>query len=320
MKNVIVTVDTEGHVGSDPVKRLIWGKTKSGQNCGIPLIMDLCDEVNAKALFFVDIAEVWDYGEKPIAEVMEYIISRGHEVGVHIHPDHMADPKRIFLFDYSYDEQYEIIEKCTEFYYRTLGRKALAFRAGKYAANYDTLDILARLGYKADFSEFYGYDKWCGIQPAVTGDQTVKLDNGLIEVPTISYENYFGRLFHRYDKFDANMPLIEQKHVLSLLINTPYVNTIVMFAHSFSFLNWRRFPNEPELSNKEAKKFKCLLQLVDKEKELKYSGLDNIINNPFENIEQPMVPSISGLSALYFYCLKGLHAAKADWDIKRRKL
>ena len=320
MKNVIVTVDTEGHVGSDPIRHLIWGETKSGKKCGIPLIMDLCDEYGAKAIFFVDMAEAWDYGEDKIAEVIQYIATRGHEVGVHIHPDHMADPKKLFLFEYSRDEQYEIIEKCTNLYKKLLGVQPRTFRAGKYGANHTTLDILSELGSAADFSEFYGYDKWCGIKPAVTGDQTVKLKNGLIEIPTMSYENHFGTVFHRYDKLDTNMSLIEQKYVLSKLIDAQYVDTIVLFAHSFSFLNWRRFPNNPEINKKEVKRFKNMLSIVSKNACLHYSSLEEIITRQYEEIKQPITPTISGAAALAFYLLKGMQVIRTKWEIKRRRL
>ena len=91
MKKAIFTVDTEGHDGVDPVRYLIFGETKNGEKAGIPLIMDMLDQFNAKGLFFVDFAEAWHYGKEKIIAVVQYIRERGHDVGVHIHPDHMAD-------------------------------------------------------------------------------------------------------------------------------------------------------------------------------------------------------------------------------------
>lgn len=254
MKRVIVTIDTEGHVGSDPITRLIWGKDRKGQNNGISLIMDLCDKANVRALFFVDMAEAWDYGEDKIADVLRYIDGRCHDVGVHIHPDHMADPTRLFLHEYSYEEQFDIIGKCTKLYEKILGRKPIAFRAGKYGANRDTLDILAQFGYKADFSEFFG-QKWCGIVPPVTGNTTIILENGLLEIPTMAYESRWGRIIHRFDKYDTNSTWIEQQYILKKLRQEPEINPIVMFAHSFSFLDWRQHPDTPFLNRNEMKKF-----------------------------------------------------------------
>ena len=254
MKQIIITVDTEGHVGIDPVKHLIWGENNNGEQYGIPLIMDLCEEVGAKALFFVDMAEAWHFGKEKIAEVLKYIDSRGHICGVHIHPDHMADPHRLFLYEYSYDEQYEIISKCTDLYEEILGKRPKAFRAGKYGANWDTMNILDALGYKADFSEFYG-QKWCGINPHITGDKTVLVKNHLIEVPVMSYRSHFAHLLNRYDKYDINSSLYEQKRVFDLLIKKD-IQTIVAFFHSFSLLNWRILPNCPKLNKRMVKKCK----------------------------------------------------------------
>ena len=300
MKKAIVTVDTEGHIGDDPVRRLIWGETTDGIQCGIPLIMNLCDEVGAKALFFLDFAEAWHYGEGKIAEVAKYIVERGHNVGVHIHPDHMADPKRMFLHEYSYEEQYSIIKECTNLYRKILGKPPISFRAGKYGANYDTLNILAELGYRADYSEFYGYNKWCGIQPPVTGDETIRMNNDLIEVPTMSYENHFGKLFHRYDKLDIEMPLREQQYVLDLLLKSENINTIVMFIHSFSLINWKRDPNNPCINKQTITKMKRMLSTVATSDLLCFKNELDIINSEYVDMTHFTVPSISGITALFF--------------------
>ena len=95
-QKVIVTIDTEGHDGKDPISKLILGQTEKGRY-GIEYIMDILDEFDVKALFFVDFAEAWDYGEEKVRNVVDIIKKRGHHVGVHIHPDHMADNKRLFL-------------------------------------------------------------------------------------------------------------------------------------------------------------------------------------------------------------------------------
>ena len=43
MKKVIMTVDVEGHDGSDPVTHLIMGKTVDGTSYGIGKLMDIFD-------------------------------------------------------------------------------------------------------------------------------------------------------------------------------------------------------------------------------------------------------------------------------------
>ena len=52
MKKVIMTVDVEGHDGSDPVTHLIMGKTVDGTSYGIGKLMDIFDYHHIKGLFF----------------------------------------------------------------------------------------------------------------------------------------------------------------------------------------------------------------------------------------------------------------------------
>ena len=161
MKDVLLTIDTEGPRGSDPIKYQVWGDV-DGENYGIPKIIECCDRCGIKGLFFVDIPEVWDYGYEKVEKVIHYIIDRGHDVGVHIHLHHFPGENRQFLYEYSREEQRKIIQDCTDIYQKITGKRPYSFRAGKYGANMETLEILQELGYKYDFSEFYS-NKWCGI-------------------------------------------------------------------------------------------------------------------------------------------------------------
>jgi len=276
MKQVIITVDTEGHDGVDPIKHLIWGKTVDGDECGINRIMDICERFSAKILFFVDIAEAWDYGKEKIADVIRHIRGRGHDVGIHVHPDHMADKNRLFLWEYTKEDQYEIIKKCTDLYMEVLGERPLAFRAGKYGANNETLDILDELGYRIDFSQFYG-QKWCGINPpvAITVPQKIK---DLIEIPVTVFRSLKLGKKTRYDKLDAAMDSSEYKHIMTQISSDKRDIVVSLFYHSFSMLAWREHPDEPVLDRKEEKKFIEALEYVYNSKEYEFISLDNLMN------------------------------------------
>lgn len=243
MRRIIITVDTEGHKGKDPIDKLIWGSTEQGRY-GIEMIMDIFDEVGAKVLFFVDFAECADYGKERIREVTDCILGRGHDIGVHIHPDHMKDPDRLFLYEYSYDEQKEIITECTALYRELVGKQPLSFRAGKYGANYDTLDILCELGYRYDFSEFYG-QKWCGIHPPLTVNAPVKYKT-LTEFPVSMFRGFhLGKLI-REDKIDVEyLAIPELRYALSQTLTVDFPMAITLFLHSFSLVDWRGHPDTP---------------------------------------------------------------------------
>lgn len=318
----ILTVDVEGHVGFNPVERLIYGKTKRGESCGIDLLIDTFDRYGMRGLFFVDIAEAWKYGEDKISKVLTHIESRGHDVGVHIHPDHMADATRLFLSEYSKKEQYDIIKKCTDFYVAVLGHKPKAFRAGKYGANRDTLDILAELGYQVDFSEFYG-SKWCHINPPVAKVNVQKLGNGLIEIPVTSYKSFDAMGYSRYDKLDCEQCFSEYKSLINKLEKNNS-DLAVLFVHSFSLIEWRRHPNEPKYKKEKHRRLEKQLEYVSKYIRLESISLDDTIrlfySKKSRDIEEERIVTMKGVMPFFWFVRRAITVLKSRFDIRFRKL
>lgn len=316
-KKVIFTVDTEGHIGVDPVSHLILGRDEQNRLCGIDLIMDICDEYRVKGLFFVDIAEAWDYGKDKIAYILLHIKKRGHDIGVHIHPDHMADAERVFLSDYSYDEQYEMIKKCTELYEEILGEHPLAFRAGKYGADHDTLNILSKLGYKMDFSEFIG-QKWCHIHPPAAFLKGQLLESGLVEIPVTSYQSFRIGSYFRNDKVDVNMPLSEFKYIMRKIAKVETVNPVVLFAHSFSLLSWRLNPDHPRKINSNEKKVRHMFSYIDNSRDFKFVTLNELLNEKYNKRIDDTSIEVKGISAILFFSIRALKVLKMKAEIKIR--
>lgn len=270
--------------------------------------MDICEQYNAKVLFFVDIAEAWSHGEQKIADVIKHIIARGHDVGVHIHPDHMADRNRPFLWQYSIKEQYDIINKCTNFYRNVTGKSPVAFRAGKYGANRDTLDILNELGYKYDFSQFYG-QKWCGINPPVALFLPQRYKK-IIEFPVTIFRSLKLGPIIRYDKIDAEMCKKEYRHIMNRIGRLEKDVVVSLFYHSFSMLNWRDMPDKPQYSKKEEEKFTKALEYIYDSELFEFtdlSGIEQSYNfmSKFEKESINDIPATKGLIRnLYFTFLR----------------
>ncbi len=274
MKPVLVTIDTEGHVGADPIQHLILGETESGRY-GIEYIMDAFDKVNAKILFFVDFAEAWDYGRDKIEEVVRMILNRGHNVGVHIHPDHMADRNRVFLWEYTREEQYDLIKRCTDLYTEIVGHPPKSFRAGKYGANRDTLDILCELGYRYDFSEFY-HQKWCGIQPPITVNAACRYKT-LTEFPVTMHKSISIGCLAREDKLDIEqMTSGELRYDLGQIVGAPFPIVATLFFHSFSLLKWRECPDAPVRNDKNIQKMEKAITAVSENDDLYYICEDDL--------------------------------------------
>jgi peptidoglycan/xylan/chitin deacetylase (PgdA/CDA1 family) len=274
-KPVLITIDTEGPCGSDPVEHLIYGVTNKGERCGIEMLMDIFDLYSVKGLFFVDIAEAWNYGKEKIKDVLKCIRQRGHDTGVHIHPDHIADKNRRYLWQYSYNEQYEILQQCLDFYCSCTGEMPLSFRAGRYGLNNDTLDILSKQGYQYDMSGFYG-SRYCRISPPLTCNK-LTIYKDIVEIPVTVYKSYECLGYSRYDKIDVSMPFGEFKRITGRMLSDDSIDIISLFLHSFSLLDWRKKCDAPKyLKREQSKACKMIEFLMDSgcsfisEKDLKY--------------------------------------------------
>lgn len=261
-KPVLISIDTEGPCGSRPVEKLIWGKTSNGINAGIEMLLDIFDSNDVKALFFVDIAEAWECGEESIKEVLQYINQRGHDIGVHIHPDRMSDKDRRYMWQYTEEEQKEMIEKCTLFYESCLGRKPLSFRAGRYGINDTTLRILKEYDYTYDMSVFYG-NKYCRLEKPITCNKLVEV-NGIKEIPVSSFKSFKSIMYERFDKVDVSMEFSEFKRIVDKMCVDNSVDIVSFFAHSFSLLKWRKTPESPVFMEKEARKMDKMIRYMKK--------------------------------------------------------
>lgn len=303
MRKIILTIDTEGPRGSDPVLYQIWGKTAKYGYCGISKIMDICDTFGIKALFFVDIPEIWDYGYEKIRDVILDIKRRGHDVGVHVHPHHMPNENRHFLFDYSKEEQYHIIKKCTEQYINITGERPLSFRAGKYGANRDTLDIINNLGYKYDFSEFYS-QKWCGIVPEIAYVLPRKYKN-LVEFPVTIFKSFSLKgVYQRYDKLEVVDIPDEICHILDKYSKMQQDGVITLFMHSFSFLNYLDTPDAPTLNKRSLKNFIKVLNYIKSSGKFDFIAERDLIDtNVFENDSKDNIVTTSSFVLQLKYLL-----------------
>ncbi len=293
---ILVSIDTEGPAGKDPIQRLVYGKTAKGSEYGIRFLMDLLDEFDVRGLFFVDIAQAWDCGKRQIAGVLKDIRECGHDTGVHVHPDHMGDPKRKYLWQYNKKEQYEIIAKCTDLYEKALKEPPISFRAGKYGANNDTLDIIKELGYQYDMSVFYG-NRFCRIDPPITWNR-VTFKDGLTEIPVTSFKSLNIPFLTRYDKVDGEMMFLEFKRVLRVIDKTQGVDVLSLFLHSFSLLDWRRNPDSPQYRPMACRRLKNMLGYLPQKQFISQMELGSLVPGNWGDMGEL---DISSGVAPYFY-------------------
>jgi hypothetical protein len=171
MLPVMITVDTEyasGYVASgdadscgENFARCLSCDTPSGA-VGIHYQMEIMDRHGLKAVFFVDPMPALVWGDEAVERIVTPILARGHDVQLHLHTEWLALAGRSSpiapgrtgrnLADFTCGEQEALIGWAAERLVSAGARYPLAFRAGNYGANDDTLRALARLGIAFDSS------------------------------------------------------------------------------------------------------------------------------------------------------------------------
>lgn len=144
-------------------------------------------------------------GTEAIADVVRPIVARGHDVQLHCHSEWLAyAPHGLVggrlgrnLKDFALDDQRRILAYARDTLVAAGAPRPVAFRAGNYGANDDTLIALAELGFTHDSSH-------C---PALAGrgdcaislgqaDLRPRFHQGVIEVPIACTRDFGGRLRH----------------------------------------------------------------------------------------------------------------------------
>jgi len=286
----IVTVDTETYPvsGKAPMfDQHIYGRIGRVQY-GVNRIMDMCDAYDGKATFFVDFCMHHQYGEAAIRDVCTLIESKGHDVQVHAHPNWMRGYERGTLHSYPFDVQNKIIEEVKQLYENCLKRTPLAFRAGAYAANLDTIRALENNGFKVD-SSYFQLNKNCVLSAELShrySNHMFYLGN-VLEVPVTVY-SMLGRVCKKKSKIDINAcSWTEIKHVASNYINESRVLFVILFLHSFSFIRQGGKVNDISPNFSVIRKFERTLQFLKNDcraELMSLRGFFKMINEAGQNV------------------------------------
>jgi peptidoglycan/xylan/chitin deacetylase (PgdA/CDA1 family) len=272
---VLITVDVEGAHSRTPVESLIYGKV-GNEEYGINCIMDLCDDYQIKATFFVDVYEYVLHGICVMREIAESISRRYHEIQLHTHPawlqddrdefevqkwkatNYLYDPDRAWMYQYSLGEQVGILNHGKKILENWSGNKIVAHRAGGYGANKNTLEALNLVGLKMDFSAFRKH-KNCRLKAKTNAVHTI---NEVVEVPATGFfrPNYVRFPYlpfkRRFIKTDIDWAVLNELKYYYEIGEQHGLKVMVLFMHSYSFIKFSsRFDSfEPDF--KEIQKFK----------------------------------------------------------------
>ena len=209
MTDVLITIDTElsarlHQQGAGPERNLassIWGRCSSGA-FGIGWQMDVLDAQAAKGVFFVDPLPALVYGEEIVRDIVAPIVERGHEVQLHIHTEWLEWATKSpvggrcgrNLADFAFADQVTLLGLGADLLERAGAPRPIAFRAGNFGANDDSLRALAQIGVRWDSSVNAAYfDRGCEIDCAPGQIDPVVL-HGVIELPVSALFDAPGRL------------------------------------------------------------------------------------------------------------------------------
>jgi peptidoglycan/xylan/chitin deacetylase (PgdA/CDA1 family) len=199
---VLITVDTE----------LTWRHHRRGgweenfrRSCeaagvGIPYQLAVLAEHGLKACFFVDPMPALLFGPEPVERMVTPILAAGQEVQLHLHPfwARLAEGRedRRELAEYGADEQHALVATARRLLIQAGAESPVAFRAGSYAANADTLRALAATGLRYDSSHNGCHHPRPSALPLPAAQLAPVEVEGVIEVPVTVIADRPGRLRH----------------------------------------------------------------------------------------------------------------------------
>lgn len=255
MTRVFITIDTEYSSGlytgpgaadrADNFARSIACDTPQGP-AGITHKLELLARYGQKAVFFVDPMAALVWGIASIEDIVGPIVEAGQDVQLHCHSEWLglagsANPLASGrtgknLADFPFEEQCAILDYARATLMAAGAPAPVAFRAGNYGANDDTLRALAMLGIAYDTSHcpaLAGGACRISLGPEVR-DPVAHM--GVIEVPVGSIGTIGGG--QRHAQITA-LTLTEMRAAIRHAQRSGR-DSFTLVSHSFELINRRK--------------------------------------------------------------------------------
>lgn len=228
-KKIYITVDME--TPQTPFREGMLRESLFDHEFEYGAILNICHFYHIPATFFLNIYEEHFWGHGFFTEKCEQILMKGCDIQLHTHPFWQYDKNRINMYEYSLDEQKEIISAGKIRLQELTGEKVEIHRAGAYGADINTLHALRENGIYMDSSFFYDH-KNCKLNQ-YSNQQLI--DTGIQQIEVLTFERGL-----KYDnnvvKLDIDwMDLCELFTAMHVIINNN-LNDIILFLHSSSFI------------------------------------------------------------------------------------
>jgi hypothetical protein len=283
MTHVLISVDTELSAGGqargqgirENFESSILGRCPAG-DFGVGWQMDRLEQHGLKGVFFVDPMPALVHGEQVIADIVGPILARGHEVQLHIHTEWLqwanaspvAGRSGRNIGDFDLDDQVRLLGLARDILVRAGAPRPIAFRAGNYGADDNSLRALAALGIAWDTS----------VNPAyLGGDCRVSVAQGQIGavekegVFLLPVSGFFDRPRHFRPAQICAASGMEMRAALSHAAETKQPAFMIV-THSFEMLSRdRQRPNRSVMA-----RFDSLCRAIADHPSLRASGFADL--------------------------------------------
>ena len=240
---MVITVDTENL--QTPFFRRAYNSNAidleiDGQPAGATRIADICEDFGLRATFFVNVYEHSRIGERPLSDLCGKLVKRGHDVQIHTHPIWIDPQRREHMWQYSLNEQSNIIRTGMELIKQWTGRYPLAHRAGAYGLNLDTIEALRLNRIRIDSSMFLDHPN-CKL---VWSRNAIVEQDGVLELPVTGFYRRRYRSLgpiavrwgKRFIKSDLDWCSLEELVWFADWAEESDLRVINFFMHSYSLI------------------------------------------------------------------------------------
>lgn len=241
---VFLTVDTQlawrhhaAGLGADE----IYARSIEPAGVGIGHQLGQFRRFGLKATFFVDPMPAILFGLDSIRRIVDAVLDAGQEVQLHLHPnwagakagDRGAARIGFEMMRFPRYAQRDLVEGAIELLTAAGAPRPVAFRAGCYGANDDTIDALVETGFAYDSSHNGASAPWpSAISLPVTQVAPVH-HRGLVEIPVSLVEDRSGQ----FRPFQVGaLSIGEIRAALDHAIRKRHVATTIV-SHSFELAN-----------------------------------------------------------------------------------
>lgn len=271
-KQILLTCDTElGEVSrhfdaQDSFDFFVEGKY-DGQQVGFDFLNQTASDFGAKMTHFLDVYPAKNGLEKRFSNLVERALNQGHEVELHTHPSWQFDERRIFMFQYSEDEQREILAHGIKLLQKWSGKQPLAHRAGGYGADNRIFKLLSEFEIRFDSSYYFRYRN-CPMEGlALNKTQAIE---GVVEVPITVFDRQqrYAPGFKKAQRTQLDLRMgLSIKEIEAVLDQSPPGAILVFFFHSFNFLQipfnskTRKF-GKPAIDRQLMESYRSMLKMI----------------------------------------------------------